>query len=218
MYILNFMRPSRLGAEVNFCWRTTNIGILWRLPSFSEAINSWKYQNLGIGQLSPVQPVSVFDIQMFLKGLTKVWRKTSPEKKYVSESWMNSIWDFLWLWSGWGWLLKRVVKPIGGDGASGLWLIVSIPFLPPSHFVSSRWLHKLKLLPHTAESNLLWNYYSQFYQTCWGGNISTKSLNWLWTTLIATKFKPSLIDCSRLWQFNIPVIDWATIDCKLPFI
>ena len=57
---------------------------------------------------------------------------------------MNSIWDFLWLWSGWGWLLKRVVKPIGGDGASGLWLIVSIPFLPPSHFVSSRWLHKLK--------------------------------------------------------------------------
>ena len=154
MYILNFMRPSRLGAEVNFCWRTTNIGILWRLPSFSEAMNSWKYQNLGIGQLSPVQPVSVFDIQMFLKGLTKVWRKTSPEKKYVSESWMNSIWDFLWLWSGWGWLLKRVVKPIGGDGASGLWLIVSIPFLPPSHFVSSRWLHKLKLLPHTAESNL----------------------------------------------------------------
>ena len=80
MYILNFMRPSRLGAEVNFCWRTTNIEILWRLPSFSEAINSWKYQNLGIGQLSPVQPVSVFDIQMFLKGLTKVWRKTSPEK------------------------------------------------------------------------------------------------------------------------------------------
>ena len=43
-------------------------------------INSWKYLNLGIGQLSPVQPVSVFDIQMFLTVLTKLWRKESAEK------------------------------------------------------------------------------------------------------------------------------------------
>ena len=213
MYILNFMRPSRLGAEVNFCWRTTNIGILWRLPSFSEAINSWKYQNLGIGQLSPVQPVSVFDIQMFLKGLTKVWRKTSPEKKICFR-----ILNELYLGLSVIVIRLRMIVKKGGKadwGRRGLRIMVNRldPVFAPVPFCFVSMAAQIKI-----QLNQTWNYYSQFYQTCWGGSISTKSLTWLWTTLIATKFKPSLIDCSRLWQFNIPVIDWATIDCKLPFI